>query len=664
MSWLEAVPTALIALGWLLAPGLLLAYAAGFRGIPAWGAAPLGSLALIGTIAVAAGAAGITWGPLVVAGGTILASIVAVVIRLLLARRRPAPLATENDPRSVRIAAVVGILLAVPIGAVTVAVGMGSPDRLVQSFDAVFHLNAITFILEDGNASTLAVGGTTDPNGDGGFYPAVFHALAALVEPFTSVGVVTAANITAAVIALIAWPLSCLLLVRVVTGPSMPAMALTGLISMGFASFPWNLLGFGVIWPNLAGLAVLPAGLAAVVALTGLIERVTLGRGQAVLLLLAALAGGGLAHPNSVFSLIALSIAPVAIAILRRARVLMTAKRYVLACAVVIVPLALALTGWAVFRSTAMYAELSSHDWPAYETPAQAFGEVLFGGLAGRSATWLLSAIVIVGLVSAWRSGVHRWLVYSHVITAVLYMFAAALDTDLSMLLTAVWYNDAHRLAAMVPITSVPLALLGLISIATAIRKAAADHQWSSRGAVGRLTSTGGPVTLLLGVLLVILTGGMYARDHPHLIARLYPEGVPDPAMNLVNAEERRFFEEVAAIVPSDATVANQPWDGSALLWATEGRRVLYPHLVFEWSEDQEYLAAHLADVGEDPRACQAVQDQGVEYLIKGSPDYFWPWDSRQANYPGIDNAPESPGFELVAEDGDLQLYRITACAS
>ncbi|ASO17804.1 hypothetical protein FHR81_003988 [Actinoalloteichus hoggarensis] len=662
MSWLEAVPTALIALGWLVAPGLLLAYAAGFRGIPAWGAAPLGSLALIGSIAVVAGAAGITWSPLIVAGGTVLASIVALGIRLLLARRRSAPPGPDPDPLPIRIAAAVGILAALPVGALTVAAGMGEPDRLVQAFDAVFHLNAITFILEDGNASSLAVGGATDPNGDGGFYPAVFHALAALVEPVTGVGVVAAANLTAAVIALVAWPLSCLLLVRVIVGPSMPAMALTGLLSMGFASFPWNLLGFGVIWPNLAGLAVLPVGLAAVVALTGLTERATLRRGQAVLLLLAALAGGGMAHPNSVFSLLALSAAPVAIALFRQARVLMTAKRYILACAVVVVPVAVALTGWAVFRSTAMYAELSSHDWPAFQSPAQALGEVAFGGLGGRSATWLLAFLVIVGLVSAWRSVVNRWLVFAHVITAGLYMFASALDTDLSMLLTAFWYNDAARLAAMVPITSVPLALLGLISIAHAIRKALAEREWTA-GPIGRLTRTNAPVTLLLGILLVILTGGMYARDHPEIIARLYPEGVPDPALNLVTAEERRFFEEVADIVPPDAMVANQPWDGSPLLWALEGRRVLYPHLVFEWGEDQEYLAEHLADVDEDPRACQAVRDQGIEYLIKASPDYYWPWDSRQANYPGIDAAPGSPGFELVVEDGEMQLYRITACA-
>ncbi|AOS60987.1 DUF6541 family protein [Actinoalloteichus hymeniacidonis] len=660
MSWLEAVPTALIAVGWLLLPGLLLGYAAGFRGIPAWGAAPVASIALIGTLAVAAGAVGLTWGPAIVAGGTVIAAVLVLAVRLLIARRaKPKP--TEQDPWSVRIAALIGILLAVPIGVVTVMAGMGEPDRLVQSFDAVFHLNAITFILEEGNASSLAVGGTTDPLGDGGFYPAAFHALASLTESIAGVGVHTVANLTAVVVALIAWPLSCMLLVRQIVGPSVPAMVLTGLISLGFESFPWMLLGFGVIWPNLVGMAVLPAGLAAVIALTRMTKRVTLGNGQAVLLLLATLAGGGLAHPNSVFSLAAFSIAPVAFAVFRQASRLVSVKRYIPATVLVVVPVVLTIVGGLVFATSSAFAELTSHDWPAFETPSQALGEVAFGGLNRRDATWLLSLAVLIGLVSAWRGRTHRWLVFSHLTAGVLYMFAASLDSGLSMLLTGIWYNDSHRLAAMIPVTAIPLAVIGLTAVARALHRFVAERRWT--GPITKLTGSVATLTLLLGALLVVQSGGMYARDHPELIGRLYPETPNNRRENLVDPDERRFYAEVAEIVPEGATVANQPWDGSALLWALEERRVLYPHLVFEWNEDQEYLAENLHEVATDPVACQAVQDQGIEYLISGSLD-FWPDDARRELYPGIEAAAGAPGFELVAEDAGLQLYRITDCAA
>jgi hypothetical protein len=48
------------------------------------------------------------------------------------------------------------------VGAVAVVNGMGLPDAVSQTYDAVFHYNAVARILTDGDASALTLGTLTD----------------------------------------------------------------------------------------------------------------------------------------------------------------------------------------------------------------------------------------------------------------------------------------------------------------------------------------------------------------------------------------------------------------------------------------------------------------------------------------------------------------------
>jgi hypothetical protein len=53
-GWLEAVPVALVAAGWLVLPGLPLTLALGLRGVLAWALAPPVAVASTAVTAVAA----------------------------------------------------------------------------------------------------------------------------------------------------------------------------------------------------------------------------------------------------------------------------------------------------------------------------------------------------------------------------------------------------------------------------------------------------------------------------------------------------------------------------------------------------------------------------------------------------------------------------------
>src|SRR5690606_26089734 len=110
---------------------------------------------------------------------------------------------------------------ALVIGAVSglwrIAAYVTDPSAISQTNDAVFHLNALRYILETGSASSLDVssfiGGT-------GFYPAAWHALASLIVLVSGATIPVAANALTIVIAVLIWPLGLTWFARAATGSS------------------------------------------------------------------------------------------------------------------------------------------------------------------------------------------------------------------------------------------------------------------------------------------------------------------------------------------------------------------------------------------------------------------------------------------------------------
>ena len=174
-EWAAALPAVGLALAVLLVPGLAAGYAAGLRGIPAWGLAPPISVSVVAVAAAAAGAAGVPWG-LAPAAATALAVAAAAGVWRRLAGRPASP-----DPGRFRVLPAALTVVAGGLAAVAVALGIGWPGRFPQTFDAVFHLNAVARAAETGNASSLALGTLTNPERSSAFYPGAWHAITALV---------------------------------------------------------------------------------------------------------------------------------------------------------------------------------------------------------------------------------------------------------------------------------------------------------------------------------------------------------------------------------------------------------------------------------------------------------------------------------------------------
>ena len=650
---------------------------------------------MVGSAAVVGEKLGLGW-PVWLPVAVSLATAAVLGLAAFLLRRRWR-VVSEPDPRPVTLAGVLGLLPAFALGALTIARGFGRPENLSQTYDALFHYNAVALILDTGHASSLTIGSLGNPDVEPVFYPAAWHDLAALVVATTGTSIPAAANLLSAAVAVVLWPLSCLLLARQLFGRSPAALAVTGVLSIGFTAFPWGLLGFGVLWPNALGLALAPAALAVVVSLSGWARDDAIGAGRGWLMLPAVLVGAALSHPNVLFGLIVLAVFPAGAALLLRAWRLHRAGRTGRGALEVLGVLAVLGLTWYWAATTPALAGIRTQYWAPFETPARAVGEVLLNATNGNSALWLLSGIVLVGAYASTRAVPLRWLVAAHAATGFLYLLTASVNRPDTQKFTGYWYNDSFRLAAMLPITGVPLAVAGILLLSTAAARAAAtvrhtsasapepapaapapdprhtstygasdgaqDRHTSTYGVLGRGAAAGVPVlvaAVALTVLVVGVTKGMYLKERQGRLVDSY--AIPEPH-GLAGPNDRAFYVRIKDRIPEHAVVANNPWDGSGMLWALADRRPLFPHFNTVISDQQEYLAEHLGEASTNPRVCRTANELGVQYLLIGS-SLFWPQDPRRDDYPGLSDPQSRPGFELVDSDGARKLYRIDACAA
>lgn len=655
MSWLEAIPSLLTATLWLLIPGVLTGYAFGLRGIAAWAAAPAVSTASVAIAAIVADKLALPWSPTTAGALTIVPAIVILLVRLL--RRHPFTAAVPSDPLRVRLAGLFGLVPAVLIGLAIIVRGFRSPANLSQTYDAVFHYNAIRWIVSTGNASSLKLGGIA-PEDSGSFYPGAWHDLASLVT-LTNGSLTVAANATAGMIAVIVWPLACMFLVRQILGRSAGAQAITGTVAVGFTAFPWGLLQFGVLWPNALGFALVPIGLGAGLSILGMAKQDSLTPSRAWLILISTVLATGIAQPNTTFSLFALLLLPALVALgswfIRRVR----EGRAVRGTLVVSGTLIAAILGWIFVHSLQMVTEVKDFHWAPFTSVPAAVGEVVLNATNGRPPLWLLSAAVIAGVVFAFRDRLTAWVPFAHLGIAAMFVMCAAVQTDTTHIFTGFWYNDSYRLAATLPVTGVVLAVSGVLRTGQELAARLSDSP-KLTGLTARIRPTyaltGALATLLL---LVTLTG--YRHDSVLALQQAYhsEDGLE---ATLVYSGEHEFYEKVDEIVPDGAVVANNPWDGSAMLWALTGTRVLFPQLNQKtWNDGQKYLAEHLNEVATNEKACRLANLFHVEYVITGSFN-FWLGDNRITNYPGLTGLSGHRGFEQVSAQGPLKLYKITGC--
>jgi len=187
-----------------------------------------------------------------------------------------------------------------------VARELNTPDAISQTFDAVFHLNAVEWILRTGNASSIKCH-LESP--EGGVYPMGWHTLVALTMKVAhSTSIPLATNATTIAVSALVWPGGCLALASRLFNGRRLAMIATALLCTATASFPLLVISFGVLYPNFLALALLPGMIASLLDLFPAHDEPS-APPLLIPALVLAVAGLGLAQPNAIVTfLIALII--------------------------------------------------------------------------------------------------------------------------------------------------------------------------------------------------------------------------------------------------------------------------------------------------------------------------------------------------------------------
>lgn len=647
MSWLELVFPLGVALAWLILPGLVVLACAGQRGFAAVALSPLVSSSLVAVAAVIGQAAGMVWSPLPVVILTVVAGIVTWGVRWSVDHLWSTQRVQETWASREQVWCWMGTGLGVALMARHVRNIFDRPDAFSQTLDNVFHLSAIRHIADSGRASSLTLMEINAGPGHPTFYPAAFHDLASLVFPVATDSPPVAVTAVVGALASVVWPLTCMYLVRSFLDMT-PAAALgTGVLAASLPAFPVLLMDFGVLYPNLMGLALLPAVIGLAVQLLGLGDVQRMGWFHALLLGVLAVPALVLSHPNVISSLF-LIVTPMVLtrAVLQlgaMARGEITTRVAALQVAGLSLGVLLMAATWPFIRPPKEAAT-----WTPPLSLPEAVGQSLLNSPMSPYAMWAPSVLVILGFVAAWLTR-HRWMIGSWLIVSFFWLVIASPSfLDWRMALTGNWYNDSYRYSAVFAHVALPLAALGFAWSADLV---ATRLRW------GRKSWEFAVLGLAMAVALLLVTQRVPAMDAAvdRASANYQVENAP-----LVDADELALIERVPALVGPDAVVATNPWNGSSMLYALTGVETTTRHILYTPTPEVDVINAHLDKAGEDPaRVCPAVSALDVTHVLD--------FGDREVNgahhpYPGFDQLEEAPGFEEIAREGQAVLYEITAC--
>lgn len=650
MTWFEAIPALAVAVVTLVLIGAPFAWAVGARGITFLGLGVTSSVSAVAVSSVVAPLVGLPWNLV----SPFLVSLPLAAIGFALRRffvRPPAP-GPAREWSSVFGWGLAAVALGGSLVALSVLPAIGHPDSPSQTYDAIFHLNAVQWVLDTTDASPIDMTMST-PGSSSSFYPTPWHAIVAIVVQLTGAGVVVATNAVAVGTVAFVWPLACVFLARALFGPVRLALVLAGALSAAFASFPIVLLGFGVLYPNLLAVSLLPIALGLLVMALRQDSGATLKPVAPALLTAWVVLGMSVAHPNALFSFFALS-APL---LVQGCVVFARRRRHEPHAALPILAAVLALA--AAFALEAfLWTRVATSDnaWLPDRPFLVSVTEAALSGPGDLTIGFAAALFVLAGVVITLFHRRLLWLSVSWAVAVLLFAFANGGPVGAFRdAITGLWYNDSFRLAALLPVVAVPLAVQGLLTI---IRFA---QRWAERALPAGTRARAVPTVVAVAALAVAVVatqfGNMPAARFD--LATTYELGDKSP---LLGDAERDFFATVARIVPPGSVIAGNPWNGSSLVYAYTGRPALFPHVGGSYPQSYRDLAEGLAQG--TPAACAAAAELGVDYVLDFGELYVFANDKRAQAYEGITSVDDSSVLSVVAEDAGLKLYEVTGCAA
>jgi hypothetical protein len=717
--WLPIVVPVLLASVLLFVPGLVVNLGLGVRGFDAVGLAPLTSLGVLafGTFLVPVVVR--RWSLAPVAISFVLLTVIAVLGRIAISwwTGRHDPDQPENRvplvwrvllgykpsvrwwmPRPRTLWWLGAVVLAAALVAANFMSGVRNPNLPSQTLDAGFHYNAVLSVMRSGFPDGGHVGAAYGSAATS-WYPPLWHDVTAIVSTDTHINVAVGANAMALAIGGLVWPLSMVWLCRRILPHARRLTILALGLSCGSISlFPYLMMSFGVLWPNLLSLAALPAAIGLTLMVLQLMPRAPHARddinsagvtvdGASLDEAEAAQVRGGLtmgptlswwsvlsvgflgcvglffAHPGALFALgiwafvavVTLSARLVISSRVRGSRNLRRSLLWLLLAWVIGAGL------WASMDLVPALNAVRDFVWVPQMSMAQGLGEALTLSTVITGAHWAFGAATLWGFYRLLKVPRLRWLLASYVLVIFLYMLSAGTTGPFTRQLTGFWYDDPQRIASLIPMSAVPLCALGITSAADAIGRL-----------VGRISSDVFSRPLSSRVALGMACVAMMA-----LPAAIYPnQGIGEGAAvlqdrytnldfknHMVTPDAQALYVKLATQIPAGGTVLASPFSGAQFSSIWSGHRVIIPIVTSNPPKDVALVSQDFKSFTTDPAVCAALKRLKVAVVVDNF-NVFWPTDTRQANYSGLVNLINTPGLTPIGYGDSVTIYRVGPCES
>ena len=551
---------------------------------------------------------------------------------------------------------------------------LDGPNSFVQTYDNVFHYNIIESFIQSEQWSFLQVDAylasdalAVDPLPGSSFYPAGWHSLTALIASMLNVSVPLAANSVNAILIAIVFPVGIFSLLLAIFGKKTQILVVGAICAMVVPVFPWSLYNQWPLFPNAASLCLTPLVASCFIEGTNiLVHRKTISI-PIFITFAFGLFSLTVLQPNSIFTLI-IFLAPFCIwkiyflpQNLKHPHT--PFGRLILLAAFILFVFLLFI----VFFNLPFLQSTINYYWPPIMTTSQAILSVLDFSLTLNQPQWHISFLIMIGIIFILlKDRKSAWLPISYVIAAIAFIIAASDEnTFLKHFLSGYWYTDPYRIAAFLGVFSIPIVSFGLTSLITLIQKKI-EKLFSESPRKNNIK------IFSAAILLVILPTISFVPISPLANAMNYLKNNA-VALNLsewnyLDSEELEFINKIKSIIPDNALIINNPYDGSMYAYGITELNLYYRDISGYGSrsetKESALIRSELNQISSNQSVKQAVKTIDAKYVLLLKPDFYsqdLSYDTYEADsWIGIESINEdTPGFTLMYEEGDMKLLKI-----
>ena len=532
-------------------------------------------------------------------------------------------------------------------------------NNISQVWDALWHADALQWIHETGDGSSLHMGELMNYDTHGfNYYPNTWHDLGALLYPLTGANTVELYNIYSPASLAFTLPISigslAYWLGRKRFDPDRSAVfaALAAAVTAVFPSLPYVELAFTAV-PNAVGVSLAPV--------TAVLVISAVGDRRRVLAAVLAIAGTAATHPSG---LVVMAVIVGSWWLLQALWKPVRGRGGDVATLAAIGAGALVLISPVIIGTLKISEnnELSGFEFrDENASVAQAFVRAAFNGtdLLGHQYP-LLYLLIPAAIGLGWLVWSRNWAVVAAwlafiVTTANAVYDLGGLPSKLFGALGGYFYNSPHRLTFVVSMFTAVAAGIGLgVLVLGVARLLARKPVWQRN----RLAL---PALTVVGLLIVAGAGAIRYADNGK-IAVQYRSGA------YVGVEDVEAYRWLAQQPEARSTVILNNLDqGSGWMYPVADLTPLFPfYRANDFSQRQSDLYWNVARIGADPRIDQIVRDLNIRYVIDAPPSYWWFQNGAPNLAEGRFGDPflplrenGAPGLREVYRQGNVTIYEV-----